>query len=68
MTCLKAGPMGSRTPTTSEVVGGRDTGLGPEREDSGPGQGGSAGSAGGHTVTAAPIKRLREWGMSLGTA
>ena len=27
--------MGSRTPPTSDVVGGRDTGPGPDREDSG---------------------------------
>ena len=28
----KAGPMGSRTPPTSDVFGGRDTGLGPDRK------------------------------------
>ena len=28
----KAGPMGSRTPPTSDILGGRDTGLGPEYE------------------------------------
>ena len=31
----KAGPMGSRTPPTSDIAGGRDTGPGPELEDSG---------------------------------
>ena len=28
----KAGPMGSRTPPTSDILEGRDTGLGPEDE------------------------------------
>ena len=28
----KADPMGSRTTPTSDIVGGRDTGLGPQKE------------------------------------
>ena len=35
MMCPKADPMGSRTPPTSDIAGGRDTGPGPKWEDSG---------------------------------